>query len=68
MGGRGLLLLGIEDQLVFGGASLILICLGREFGEGKNPQVVTLTTPRPQHNAPSWELLFWNPRGRVPSS
>ena len=29
-----LLLLGIEDQLVFGGASLILICLGREFGEG----------------------------------
>ena len=46
MGWGALLLLGIEDQLVFGGASLILICLGRKFGEGKNPQVVTLT-PRP---------------------
>ena len=35
MGWGALLLLGIEDQLVFGGASLILICLGRKFGEGK---------------------------------
>ena len=60
-----LLLLGIETQLVFGGASLILISLGREFGEGKNPQVVTLTPPAPTQ-CPQLGAAVLESQGKIP--